>query len=170
MQGNLNEDQYITVDHNGIDIDWVWASNYNVQFFIEDNVTNELFAPELFGWRNATDSEFAYFKLNVTYDKFEIGDSKTYKHAIDVFNDNSSGVHRPATEEFLDGDISGEFRKDTTYDEEEGLEPEDHWFETFYVRNSLQASGPTPIPEPWSLLLFITGLFAIQRKLRIKAV
>lgn len=161
----LTENDYITVDHQGTKLDWVWASDYNVQYIKEDGLLiNELFAPEALGWRSADANEFAFFKSHIGYVDFESDDGNGYKNALSHFNYNISSIFTADTNDFFIGDISGQFRENTTFDEDRGQEPEEHWFDTFYVRNHSTTPDPISIPEPWTVLIFTTGLLFLKRK------
>ena len=165
----LTDDDFITVDHNGIDLDWAWASNYNVQYYYSDaELFNELFAPTIIdGWRVATTEEFSFFSNNVTALNFR-RDTGGYKNAVKFFNSNDTLAI--SAMDFNDGDISGEFREDAIYDTANFLKrAPNSWFDTFYVRNALP-QGPKPIPEPLTIIIFATALIALQIKLRKKSV
>lgn len=167
----LTQDQFITVDHNGTDLDWAWASNYNVEFYYEFySLTNVLYAPTIAaGWREATTAEFDYFTAEVDSDDFFDVSTGGYKNAISVFNSNANIGYSIGD---LDrGAISGKFRQGTEMETSDVFGYSDlDVYDTFYVRNSLPVvpPGPTPIPEPWSILIFATGLLALQSKLRNK--
>lgn len=166
----LSTDDYITVEHNGIDLDWAWASNLNVQYFYQNDVLyNELLSPETLGWREATSDEFTFFSANVTSADFRrVGGG--YKNASRFFNINSGNEYNINTTDFNRGDISSDFREGTTLDFTIWNLPENYWYETFYVRDSLaQVSGSTLIPEPLTTLIFATAFIILQTKLRKKS-
>ncbi len=163
----LTEDNYITVHHSdsGVDLDWTWASSFNVQFYYDfyinehnkGSVLNELYAPETQGWRSATKAEFDYFKDNISAGSFFDGNS--YKNSFDFFNsDQNLTVDSTA---FVKEGIRTEFPEDTSMDGiftyyEAGV------YETFYVRTSSLVTGAKPIPEPLTIILFAIALIALQ--------
>jgi hypothetical protein len=173
--GLLTEDDYITVNHGDINapiyLDWAWVSDFNVQFYIEKGeFFNELYAPTHVPdrWREATPEEFSYFSDNVTAVDFK-RETGGFKNAVKYFNSNE--LLSISDTEFKLGQISGTVRTGTTFDDSSFFgQPENSWYDTFYVRESSAAvaPGPTPIPEPWSILIFATGLLALQSKLRKK--
>ena len=162
----LTEDNYITVDHNGIDLDWAWASNYNVNSYSEfGELKNTLYAPTIIeGWREATSDEFDFFKSNVSAVDF-LGSNGGYKNAIRFFNsDITLSVN---AQNFNDGEISGTFHQDSIMDAVFSYYAS-AVFDTFYVRTSglSVSSAPHPIPEPVSVLIFATAFILLQTKLR----
>ena len=162
----LTDNDYITVDHNGINLDWAWASNYNVNFYYEGGIlVNELYAPtEIDGWRESTVEEFNFFTKNITAVDFLETKTGDYKTAIEYFNSNSTLGF--SVTDFNRGDISGEFYEDSNMDTVFNYY-DSAVFETFYVRNALP-QGPKPIPEPLTIIIFATALIALQIKLRKK--
>ncbi|PKG85262.1 hypothetical protein CXF85_06620 [Colwellia sp. 75C3] len=163
----ITDNNYITVDHQGVNIDWAWASNDNVQYTYDDDVlTNELFSPETLGWREATSEEFSFFTANITSNDFRLAGGG-YKTASQFFNSNKFNDYDVSVSDFDLGDISSEFREDTVLDFNLGSMPNDYWFDTFYVRTSvLTTPVPKPIPEPLSILLFAVAFIMLQAKLR----
>ena len=164
----LTDNDYITVDHNGINLDWAWASNYNVNFYYEGGIlVNELYAPtEIDGWRESTVEELNFFTKNITAVDFLDTKTGDYKTAIEFFNSNSTLGF--SVTDFNRGDISGEFYEDSNMDTVFNYY-DSAVFETFYVRNDLP-QGPKPIPEPLTIIIFATALIALQIKLRKKSV
>lgn len=167
----LTEDDYITVDHNGTDLDWTWASNYSVEFLYEfGELKNQLFAPETVagGWREATLGELNFFKANVSAVDFLDRNTGGWKNSIEFFN---SDVTLALSDSDLNrGDVNSTFNEDSAFDRHLGAYNPSAVFDTFYVRNS-PASGPVkPIPEPLSILIFATALIILQSKLRKKSI
>tara|TARA_B100000809_G_C15119300_1_gene523669 strand:- start:116 stop:676 length:561 start_codon:yes stop_codon:yes gene_type:complete len=159
----LTDNDYITVNHNGIDLDWAWASNYNVQFYYELGVLkNELYAPTVIeSWREATIEELSFFSSTVTASDFLNTNTGGYKIATSYFN---SDIFSFSTQDFGRDNISGTFVEGSSMDSVltyNGLAV----YDTFYVRNS---SGPIPmpIPEPLTLLIFVTAFIFLQMKSR----
>ncbi|PKI13150.1 hypothetical protein [Colwellia sp. 12G3] len=166
----LTDNDYITVDHSGIELDWVWASDYNVEFYIEDGVTyNQLLAPEVLGWREATTTEFDFFRDNITSASFRRSDS-SYKNAARFFNINRADDYTLSTTDFSAKDISGNFREGTVLSYDPWSVPDNYWFDTFYVRDSLtQGPAPKPIPEPLTIIIFATALIILQTMTKRKS-
>lgn len=162
----LTEDDYITVDHNGTDLDWAWASNYNVQYYYLAGVLqNELYAPTVIeGWREATTEEFSFFSSNITASDFLDPDSGVYKIATSFFN---SDIFTFSTKDFERREISGTFVEGSSKDDILQAYDPLAVYDTFYVRDS---STSKPIPEPLSIIIFATALFALQIKLKHRSV
>ena len=136
LTGELTKKIFITIDQNGTSLDWAWVSGVNTQFYDGGQGLNELYAPSTVtgGWRDSTIEEFTYFKNNITKFDFrkEFGG---YKTATTFFNSNHTNYN--ATD-FEIGNIGGTFRLGTTYDVMDFLGGDSNpWFETFYVRNSV---------------------------------
>ena len=163
----LTEDNYITVDHNGTDLDWTWASNYNVNFYSEfGDLKNTLYAPTVVkGWREATTEEFNFFKTNITSVDFLNRTTGEFKNAIRFFN--SDVTLTVNSQNFDSGEISGEFHDGSVMDAVFSYYAS-AVFDTFYVRTSgiSGSSAPHPIPEPVSVLIFATAFILLQTKLR----
>lgn len=169
----LNADEhYITFHHEdlngglGLDLDWVWASNYNVETYAFGEFTiNTLFAPSVIegGWRDATAEELDDFIAKVTIDLFLDGDGNPINAAA-LFNSDEYSV---STSDFTNGFVSGTHGAGITM---QAFEPYDEGFyDTFYVRDTPQVAGSPsgqPIPEPWSLLVFSTALLALRFKIK----
>lgn len=167
----LTEDDYITVDHNGTDLDWTWASNYSVEFLYEFGVlTNQLFAPETVvgGWREATADEFSFFKANISAVDFLDRNTGGWKNSIEFFN---SDVTLALSDSDLNrGDVNSKFIEDSAFDRHLGAYNPSAVFDTFYVRDTPTSGPAKPIPEPLSILIFATALFILQTKLRKKSI
>ncbi|ALO36060.1 hypothetical protein CMT41_15995 [Colwellia sp. MT41] len=165
----LTDNDYITVDHNGIDLDWAWVSNFNVQYYYQDGVLlNEFYAPTaITGWRLANTSESDFFKANITLLNFQNNETGDYKNAIRFFNSNVDTGY--SLSDFEIGNIAFDYHENVIADAVFNYyDYATH--DTFYVRNSLpQAPAPKPIPEPFTITLFAIALIALQIKMSKKS-
>lgn len=171
----IKDTHYITVDHgNGNLVDWAWASSTSVEFIylteielingVETEISvldNHFSAPDtITGWRVASTDEFNYFLNNIFLSDFT-KTSGDYITAHNFWNTNDIGVD---SIDFSNRDITSSWVKDSTLDYNQGLEPDMHWFDTFYARTHVDTQ---PVPEPSTLMIFALGLIALASKKKL---
>jgi len=158
----MTDENYITFEHDEATLSWAWASNYNVQnYTVFGDLINEFSGPETQeGWRLATDDEISYFKRDLTASNFFDQTSGIAITAISFFNTNpAKGV---SVSDFNINDISFDYIENSTMDGIFSYYAEGA-FDTFFVSDSLAGtSGPRPIPEPLTIILFATALITLQ--------
>ncbi|MBL4940146.1 MAG: PEP-CTERM sorting domain-containing protein [Colwellia sp.] len=137
--------------------DWAWVSPVNLEDYYGQNT---LYAPSIqVNWK------FADFNLlNILKTKLSLAD----------FTDSNGNIIQAA--EF--------FNSDFDYVDADNFKPESissEWiapdafmasffgqYETFYVRESSNSNhGPTPVPEPSTLLIFALALITLANKKRL---
>lgn len=161
----IAESDYYTLYHSDIEmsLDWIWASNVNVQFYTEGvDYSNVLHAAnEIAGWRDAKDYELEFFLDNVIANDF-LNESGHFKNGVRFFNSDASMV--VSEKELNDDRVKGTFREDTRMDLYSSYYDEGA-HDTFYVRNSSVNSGGSPaqpIPEPISVFLLAIGTLLLK--------
>lgn len=165
----MTDSHYITVEHAEVTLAWAWASNYNVQRYTEfGDVVNDFHSADtVAGWRLATDDEIEYFNRDITASSFLDLDSGKYKTAIAFFNSNPAKGF--SVSDFNAGDISFNYTDGSTMDQYLSYTASGV-FDTFYVSDTIPTtSGPKPIPEPLTILLFAVAFIIMQSKLRKKS-
>jgi len=144
------------------DLDWAWASSINVQFYYDTNGDiNELLAPNIFpDWRFATADEMNFFQNNITLDDFKRADG-SFIVATQYWNTLFFDFN---TTDFEYGDTASEWLVGSTVNFTTGDFPPNYWFDTFYVRNTINQSPTQPVPEPTTLVIISLALLILVIK------
>ncbi|MDX2367509.1 MAG: PEP-CTERM sorting domain-containing protein [Colwellia sp.] len=179
--GDLSSEDYIVFEYNDVSYDVAWASKVNSERWYIPGTTdfNTLFAPTIHsGWE--------YASLNATNNSLEIFSDLSGTQILDLFTDsgnnyiqafkywNSEFSSSNETGNILTPQIRSEWAvtwadyqamsissiSDTYINNVTGAS-----YDTFYIRPSLiQGNGPTPVPEPSTLMIFALGLIALASK------
>lgn len=154
IETDLTENDYYT-SHQ---LDWAWASSFNVNFYHDlfpGTEINEFKLPTFHdGWRFATDDELLILINEITVTKF-IRDDNSLIQAAGYWNTFIQGVD---VTDFEDGYVASEWVAGSTNLTESGFK-----FETFYVRDVEE------VPEPSTLLIFIMAIVLFNSSIRKKA-
>lgn len=174
----LTSDHYVTYVGNGLTIDFAWASSVNVEYWGDptSDDSNRLYAPDLHdGWGYANQDDLDILFANFTVADFSNGDG-TYIQAVSfwntVFDDIVLRLNIGGTEFVFDGNLldytPGTVKSNWISAGVDGSGIGGGGNETFYVRkSSTSANGPTPVPEPSTLMIFALGIIALASKKRL---
>jgi hypothetical protein len=181
---DLTTDDYIVYNKDGVNYDIAWASQVSSEVWFVDNDYNYnlLFAADYHvGWSFAGENGIPTIEeifLGITGAELlaEFTRNGEFVHAFEYWNsffdtpENGLNLGNKEVASAWGWSIpSGTDIDALSFSEKQNLDFEindlDTGYDTFYIRSSqVQGNGPTPVPEPTTILIFALGLIALVCK------